>query len=1156
MSSAPIPPDEQIRLKQLRKFEILDTLPESALDDLTRLAAHICDAPIALISLIDENRQWFKSAVGLDVTQTSRDKSFCAHAILGKEVFVVEDALNDERFADNPFVTGETGIRFYTGAPLVTESGHSIGSLCVIDRVPRHLTAAQIKALEVLSRQVMTHLTMNKVLNDLKQAHSDLRSAMIVLETRVADRTSELTSANRALAETNETLATDIHRRKIVEQCLRESAAQFRFLADSVPQLKWTATPGGEADYFNRPWLTYTGMTFEQLKGLGWQACIHPEDFQNCVDRWNGAVQTGESPEIYIRMKRAGDGVYRWHLARALPRRDDSGTIVQWVGTCTDIHDQKMATSSLEIQREELEARVAERTTQFQDEKRFTEAVLDNVTDAIVACDAAGNLTLFNRAACEWHGVSAELPSPESWAKKYDLFLADGVTPMQKEEIPLFRAFKGEVLQGLEMVIAPHGRPKRRIVINGRSFSDHAGRKLGAVIGMHDITERAAAVERFRVLFEFSSDAHLLFDDTGIVDCSSTAVRMVGCTDKAQLISLRPGELSPEFQPDGCRSDEKCLQMDALAYRNGSHRFEWMHRRLDGTVFPVEVTLTPVKLSGKDTLLVVWHDLTEQKQAEEFLRTAKETAELATKAKSEFLANMSHEIRTPMTAILGYTDLLEDTLRNDPERSNYVKIVRRNGEHLLQILNDILDISKIEAGKLEIERIPISPMKILSEVESLMRGRAVEKNIAFVVEYGPNIPEQIASDPTRIRQILINLISNAIKFTATGTVKVTVSAIADANAKPSRVQFEVTDTGIGLTTEQLTRLFLPFGQADSSTTRRFGGTGLGLAICKRLALVLDGELSVKSTFGEGSTFVLSLRLTNEIDERLTAHNRGATNSIQTKHVRIHQSRGRILLAEDGIDNQKLVTLYLKKAGFDVDAVPNGRAAVDAIVDAVDTEDPYELVLMDMQMPVLDGYSAARELRTRGYSTLPIIALTAHAMQGEKEKCLANGCDDYASKPLDFVALLEIIHHRLGSSKEQSVSNTRSKDMELKAISTVGRSIPQSSGNEVRSTRENDPVLSEILGDYIADLPKYVGEMAELLERSEHDALRQLVHQLKGSGGGYGFPMVTQLAASAEAQIICTDSAERLASEIEQLSAYIRRIAGYDRSLEKTLTGKH
>ncbi len=1150
MSPAPIPPDEQTRLQQLLQFEVLDTPRESALDDLTQLASLICQTPIALISLVDETRQWFKSAVGIDETESSRETAFCAHTILGKDLFIVEDALQDERFFDNPFVTGAVGIRFYAGAPLVTETGHSLGSICVIDRVPRQLTAVQIEALQVLARQVMTDLKMRQVLKELTQMQTDLQCATTVLESRVAARTSELLFANRALANLNETLATDIHRRKLIEISLRESEAKFRFLADSVPELIWTSTPKGDVDYYNEPWFAYTGMNFEQLSSWGWQQVIHPEDLPNTVERWTHSVKTGEPHEIHVRIRNGKSGIYRWFLARAEARRDDTGAILQWVGACMDIDDQKNVTAGLENQRQQLEARVAERTAQFHEEKRFTEAVLDNVTDGIVACNATGNLTLFNRAARELHGMSAEPIPADDWAQKYDLFLADGVTSMQKQDVPLYRAYRGEVLQAVEMIVAPHGRPKRRLVVNGRCFTDASGRKLGAVVGMHDITERAAADEKFRVLFEFSSDAHLLFDDTGIVDCSSTAVRMIGCTDKAHLMSLPRGEISPEFQPDGCRSDEKRRRMSALAYQNGSHRFEWMHRKIDGVVFPVEVTLTAVKLSGKDTLLVVWHDLTEQKRAEECLRTAKETAELATKAKSEFLANMSHEIRTPMTAILGYTDLLADTLRNDPERSNYVKIVRRNGEHLLQILNDILDISKIEAGKLEIERIPSSPMKILSEVESLMRGRAVEKNIAFVVEYGPNTPEQIASDPTRIRQILINLISNAIKFTATGTVKVTVSAIADANAKPSRVQFEVKDTGIGLTTEQLTRLFLPFGQADSSTTRRFGGTGLGLAICKRLALVLDGELSVKSTFGEGSTFVLSLRLTNEIDERLTAHNRGATNSIQTKHVRIHQSRGRILLAEDGIDNQKLVTLYLKKSGFDVDAVPNGRAAVDAIVDAADTEHPYELVLMDMQMPVLDGYSAARELRARGYSTLPIIALTAHAMRGEREKCLASGCDDYASKPLDFVALLEKIHQRLGSSKEQSVSNTRSKDIELEAISTAGRSTPISSGDVVRSTRENDPVLSEILKDYIADLPQYVGEMADLLERAEHDALRRLVHQLKGSGGGYGFPMVTQLAARAEAQIICTESTEKLVSEIGQLSAYIRRIAGYDRSREK------
>ena len=1137
MPSALIPPDESSRLQELRSYEVLDSLPEAALDDLTHLASYICQTPMALITLVDESRQWFKSVIGLEGTQTSRDAAFCAHAILGKGLFVVADALKDDRFSDNPLVTGEPGVRFYAGSPLVSESGHALGSLCVIDRVPRTLTATQMSALEVLSRQAMTHLTMHRTMLHLKKVEGELQIAKEALEARVTERTAQLTIANAKLIDINEELATDIHRRQLTEQSLRESEAKFRFLADTMPTIILTATPDGNVNYYNPRWYAYTGLTFEQGKDWGWTPVIHPDDLQDTIARWTRSVMTGEPHEVECRFKRGSDGAYRWHLVRSSPRRDESGAIAQWVGTCTDIHDQKMAAAEIENARHELESRVEERTAQLQHEKQFAEAVLDNITDGIVACDESGTLTLFNRATRELHGLSEEPLQADEWPAKYNLFLFDGITPMQKEDIPLYRAFQGEVVQGYEMVIAPFGKPKCRVVVSGRPIRDSNGRKLGAVIGMHDITERAAAEEKFRVVFECSSDAHLLHGETGIVDCNNAALEMLGCRDKAQLLSLHPASLSPEFQPDGQRSMELGRIHEAAAFREGQLRFEWMHQKLDGTPLPTEVTLTRVSLSGKASILVVWHDLTERNKIQETLRLAKETAELATRTKSEFLANMSHEIRTPMTAILGYADLLQGPARSDHERINYVQIIRRNGEQLLQILNDILDISKIESGKLEVEHIPCSPMKILSEVEALMRGRAIEKNISFGIEYRANVPGKIRSDPTRIRQILINLISNAIKFTATGEVKVKVSVENEGLAP--RVRFDVVDTGIGLTAEQQTRLFLPFGQADSSTTRRFGGTGLGLAICHRLATMLGGEMSVTSESGRGSSFSFSLPYANQTEIGIeNASGPGLIESMEAS-LTVERIGARILLAEDGEDNRRLVTIYLKNAGFVVDAVPDGRAAVNAIVKAANTANAYDLILMDMQMPVLDGYGATRELRKLGYSALPIVALTAHAMEGEKEKCLASGCDDYATKPLNPVALLETLRRRLNTPGMEAVAKPESFRR-------------NASDGEVRSSRENDPILSEILIDYVANLPVYVREMANLLARSEMEDLRQLVHQLKGSGGGYGFPKITELAAIAEARIANRDTVLELTAEIQELSDYVRRVAGYDRSREKNI----
>jgi signal transduction histidine kinase/ActR/RegA family two-component response regulator len=403
------------------------------------------------------------------------------------------------------------------------------------------------------------------------------------------------------------------------------------------------------------------------------------------------------------------------------------------------------------------------------------------------------------------------------------------------------------------------------------------------------------------------------------------------------------------------------------------------------------------------------HAMMQLEAAMQQLRAATEEAQAATKSKSEFLANVSHEIRTPLTAILGYADVLleEGDIRRAPSSRNHaVDTIRRNGEHLLGIINDILDISKIEAGKLDVERTQCSPAQLVADVMSLMRVRSDAKNLFLRCGCRGPFPEVIHTDPLRLKQILVNLVGNAIKFTEVGGVELTVQCLE--GERPS-LQFDVTDTGIGMSPEQVARLFRPFTQADASMARRFGGTGLGLTLSRRLAQILGGNVCVVQTQPEVGTTLRATVATGPLgDARMLDGPVWSTNGMPAGSKPRDDfpmlPRCRLLLAEDGPDNQQLIKHILTRAGAEVVLVENGQLAVDAALIAQEAGNAFDVIVMDMQMPVMDGYEATTLLRNRGYER-PIIALTAHAMASDRDKCISAGCSDFLTKPIDRRGLI-------------------------------------------------------------------------------------------------------------------------------------------------------
>ncbi len=385
-------------------------------------------------------------------------------------------------------------------------------------------------------------------------------------------------------------------------------------------------------------------------------------------------------------------------------------------------------------------------------------------------------------------------------------------------------------------------------------------------------------------------------------------------------------------------------------------------------------------------------------------RQAQTRALVAGEAKDRFLAHMSHELRSPLTAILGFADLLAADETSPAERAQHARTIRRNGQHLLAIISDVLDLSKIEAGKMSAERLSVSPCELVAEVVALLGPQARAKGLTLLSEFAWPLPDTITTDPLRLRQVLVNLVGNAVKFTQRGGVVIALDTRAGGRGQSLRIR--VIDTGIGLSPEQMGRLFGSFAQAEGDTTRRFGGTGLGLNISRQLARLMGGDISVSSGPHAGSTFQVLLPLAGDErtlfapPPRTLPHEQGPAPAADPSLAGL-----RVLVVDDGPDNVRLFGLLLTKAGAQVESAPDGHEGVEAACAAEREGRPFDIVLMDVQMPRLDGYQATRLLRERGYMR-PIVALTANAMAGDRQRCLAAGCTHYLSKPVDRRLLVE------------------------------------------------------------------------------------------------------------------------------------------------------
>jgi PAS domain S-box-containing protein len=708
------------------------------------------------------------------------------------------------------------------------------------------------------------------------------------------------------------------------------------------------------------------------------------------------------------------------------------------------------------IARRRMLVLVGQMEAEFQTDKEMSKlnlmkvrAVFDQSFQFIGLLDTVGTLIEANQTSLRFAGVSADQvigkPFWETpwWAhsNRLKLQLQDSIRAAAAGEFVRFETTHLD-LNGEEHTIDFSLKP----------FHDEQGQVIWLIPEGRDITEIRHEEKAIRLAQEAAEMAlrdnnslKRTLDERAIVSEADSKGRIVSVNDEFCRISgyTRDELLGQNHRiiNSGTHSKEFWQQMWKTISSGKAWRGEVCNRTKAGKTYWVDSIIAPVMgIDGKTKKYVsIRFDITERKTSEaaleesnwhlivartnaeklmtelqkrnQDLEVERQRAEAANQSKSEFLANMSHEIRTPMTAIMGYADLLVEEANTDQlqeRRLQNALVIKRNGEHLLRIIDDILDLSKIEAGKQTIELVASSPVAIIEDVLSVMRVRAQAKGIDLTVVYETLMPATFQSDPTRLRQILVNLVGNAIKFTEVGSVKLIVRLVA---ANEPSLEFDVVDEGIGLSSEQLTRLFRPFVQADTTMSRKFGGTGLGLTISKRLAEMLGGDVSVvESALGKGSSFRLVVA-TGPLDGIAMIDLSGKdvekdarTHVVKSQVPSCSLAGCRVLLAEDGPDNQQLISFVIRKAGADVTVVENGQLAVDATLQAVEAGRPFDVILMDMQMPVLDGYGAVGVLRAKGYRR-PIIALTAHSMTGDREKCVTAGCDDYASKPINRVLLI-------------------------------------------------------------------------------------------------------------------------------------------------------
>ncbi|MFO0844190.1 MAG: PAS domain S-box protein [Gemmataceae bacterium] len=841
----------------------------------------------------------------------------------------------------------------------------------------------------------------------------------------------------------------DITERKRIGQELLASERRYRALVRATPQAVWSTVGPAKGDEGVSWWREMTGQSAEQADGWGWLDALHPDDRDRARAAWSRAMEQRTAYEVEYRV-RSRSGTYRWVTSRGVPVFGDGGGFVEWVGTLADVQDREDAAAALRLAEERLRLAIEASGMATWD--------WDLRTDKIVWSDS--HYRLFGCEPTPGGEVTFQLWRDRVHPDDLPLILGH-----------LDAARRHRSPYSVEYRVSRPGGELLWVAATGRFLYDTAGRPTRMVGVAFDVTQRRRFTEqlaafnatlekrvaertaelawseaalreseaRYRTLFEHTpvavweedftavaqwfaelrvagvtdlrchladqpEEAHAALQRVRVLDVNHEAAAQNGATDKRQLMANLPALFTE-------RSFQAFVEELALLYE-GQRSFELSTtaRRLDGRLAELVMRIQvpgPADTPDWGRVIVTGTDVTERARAEDELRRARTAAEAASRAKSEFLANMSHEIRTPMNGVLGMTELLLDTELTAGQRQ-YLMTAKQSAESLLAIIDDILDFSKIEAGRLPLDHVEFRPRDGLGDVLRSLAPAAAHKGLTLESEVAADVPEVVVGDPVRLRQVLVNLVGNAVKFTSRGGVTVRVFVDRETGRQgdkgtdspivflssclPASLSFEVQDTGIGIPADKRAAIFRPFEQAETSISRRFGGTGLGLTISARLVELMGGRIWVESEEGQGSTFHFTVPLgvpvapvAAPVEAPAAWEDRVATRPL------------RILLAEDNPINQRVALGMLEMLGHQAVVAENGREAVERF-----QREPFDLVLMDVQMPQMDGLEATariREIESRTGRRIPIVALTAHAMKGDRERFLASGMDGYVTKPV-------------------------------------------------------------------------------------------------------------------------------------------------------------